>query len=59
MCIDAVQHPHGLHPGNNEIDQPLIELLEQNIEGASMAKNEDAVKFLTKVRDAARKFVLN
>lgn len=44
--------------GNNEIDQPLIELLDQNIAGASMASNEDAVKFLTKIRDAARKFVL-
>lgn len=44
--------------GNNEIDQPLIELLDQNIAGASMANNEDAVKFLSKIRDAARKFVL-
>lgn len=44
--------------GNNEIDQDLIKLLEQNIAGAQAAGNEDAVTFLTKIANAARKFVM-
>lgn len=55
LCVGL---PTPCATGNNEIDQPLIELLDQNIAGASMANNEDAVVFLTKIRDAARKFVL-
>ena len=42
----------------NEVDAALIQLLQQNVDAAKGAGNEDAVKFLEKVRDAARKFVI-
>lgn len=42
----------------NEIDAPLISLLQQNVDAAKAAGNADAVAFLEKVRDAARKFVI-
>lgn len=45
--------------GDGEIDQALINLLQQNIDAARSAGQEDPVKFLEKVRDAARKFVIN
>ena len=45
--------------GDGEIDQALINLLQQNIDAARNAGQEDPVKFLEKVRDAARKFVIN
>lgn len=42
----------------NELDAPLITLLQQNVDAAKAAGNVDAVAFLEKVRDAARKFVI-
>ena len=42
----------------NEVDAALVQLLQQNVDAAKAAGNDDAVKFLEKVRDAARKFVI-
>lgn len=44
--------------GDGEVDQALINLLQQNIDAARSAGQEEPVKFLEKVRDAARKFVI-
>ena len=44
--------------GNNEIDRPLLELLQQNIDAARHAGQAEPAAFMEKVRDAARKFVL-
>ena len=44
--------------GDGEIDQALVNLLQQNIDAARSAGQEDPVRFLEKVRDAARKFVI-
>lgn len=44
--------------GNNEIDKPLIDLLQQNIDAARQAGQAEPAEFMEKVRDAARKFVL-
>ena len=44
--------------GDNEIDQPLLDLLIQNRQAAEAAGNADAAAFMGKVHDAARKFLL-
>ena len=43
---------------NGEIDQSLMDLLEQNIEGAKDAGRDDVVQFMTKIRQAAGKFMI-
>lgn len=43
---------------NGEIDQAFMDLLEQNIEGAKEAGREDVAEFMTKVRQAAGKFMM-
>lgn len=43
---------------NGEIDQAFMDLLEQNIEGAQEAGRDDVVEFMTKVRQAAGKFMM-
>lgn len=45
--------------GSGEVDQALINLLQQNIDAARSAGQEDPAAFLEKVRDAARKFVIS
>ncbi len=50
--------PCGACAGNNEIDKPLIDLLQQNIDAARQAGQAEPAEFMEKVRDAARKFVL-
>jgi len=42
--------------GNDEIDSPFMALLDQNIEAARMGGADDAVKFMTKVREACDKW---
>lgn len=42
----------------NELDAALLQLLQQNIEGASRAGNADAAAFMSKVRDACAKWVI-
>ncbi|CAG9463721.1 unnamed protein product [Pedinophyceae sp. YPF-701] len=44
--------------GNNEIDNALIALLNQNINAARQAGQEEPAKFMEKVRDACTKFVV-
>lgn len=44
--------------GNNEIDRSLIDLLDQNIEGATAAKNEQAAEFMRKVKQAALRYMV-
>lgn len=44
--------------GNNEIDQALIDLLDQNIEGAAAAKQDKVVEFMTKVKQAALRYLV-
>ena len=44
--------------GAGEIDQPLMDLMEQNIEGAKAAGQEDAAQFMEKVQQAARRFLV-
>ena len=45
--------------GNNEIDQPLLDLLQQNIEAAKAAGQEDPAMFMQKIRDAAQRFMIS
>ena len=40
----------------NELDEPFMALLEQNIDGAREAGQADAALFMEKVRNACRKF---
>jgi hypothetical protein len=42
----------------NEIDNALLQLLQQNIDSATAAKQADAAAFMTKVRDACAKYVI-
>ncbi|KAK9820504.1 hypothetical protein WJX72_011080 [[Myrmecia] bisecta] len=44
--------------GNNEIDQALLNLLKQNIAAARAAGQEDPAKFMEKIHDAARKYLI-
>ena len=44
--------------GAGEIDQALIDLLQQNIEGAREAGQEDAAEFMTKVQQAAKRYLI-
>lgn len=44
--------------GRNEIDQPLIDLLKQNIEAARAAEQPEAAGFMEKVMMAASKFLV-
>lgn len=44
--------------GSGEIDQPLMDLMDQNIEGAKAAGQEEAAEFMTKVQAAARRFLV-
>lgn len=41
-----------------EIDQPLIDLLTQNITAAEAAGQKEAAEFMTKVRNAANRFLI-
>ena len=43
---------------DNEIDQALLDLLQQNIDAARMAGQEDAAKFMEKVKTATAKFMV-
>lgn len=45
--------------GDNEIDQAFMDLLEQNIEGAQEAGRDDVVEFMTKIRQAAGKYLIS
>lgn len=42
----------------NEIDAALLDLLQQNIEAARTAGQEEPAKFMEKVRQAAMKFAM-
>jgi hypothetical protein len=42
----------------NELDEPFMALLEQNIDGAREAGQADVSLFLEKVRNACRKFAV-
>jgi hypothetical protein len=42
----------------NEIDAALLDLLQQNIEAARTAGQEEPAKFMEKVRQAAMKFTV-
>lgn len=42
----------------NEIDQPMLDLLKQNIAAASASGQEKPAEFMQKVHDAARKFLI-
>lgn len=44
--------------GDNEIDQPLLDLLQQNIAAAKAANQEKPAEFMQKVHDAARKYLI-
>lgn len=44
--------------GSNQIDKPLLDLLQQNIDAAKGAGHADAAVFMERVRDAARKYML-
>ncbi|KAI8476343.1 MAG: hypothetical protein J3K34DRAFT_401973 [Monoraphidium minutum] len=43
----------------NEIDVPLMDLLQQNIDGARMAGQEEAAAFMEKVKAAAAKYLIS
>lgn len=43
---------------NNEIDRALIDLLDQNIESATEAKQDKVVEFMTKVKQAALRYMV-
>ena len=45
--------------GDNQIDQPLLDLLQQNIAAAKAGGQSDAATFMEKVHDAARKFIMS
>ena len=47
------------HAGDNQIDQPLLDLLQQNIAAAKAGGQNDAATFMEKVHDAARKFIMS
>lgn len=53
-CTDKLRCP----AENNEIDEPLLNLLQQNIDAARSANQTAPAEFMEKIRDAARKFVL-
>lgn len=44
--------------GAGEIDQALIDLLQQNIDGARAAGQDDAAEFMTKVQQAAVRYLI-
>jgi hypothetical protein len=44
--------------GDGEIDRPLLDLLQQNIDAATAAGQAQAAEFMTKVRAAAMKFLI-
>ena len=44
--------------GDNEIDRPLLDLLQQNIDAATAAGQTQAAEFMGKVRAAAMKFLI-
>ena len=44
--------------GDNEIDEGLLKLLQQNIEAARAAGQEQPALFMEKIRDAAKRFML-
>ena len=46
-------------PGSNEIDRPLIDLLDQNIAGAEGAGQDAAADFMRKVRTAALRYLVS
>ena len=45
--------------GDNQIDQPLLDLLQQNIAAAKAGGQSDAATFMERVHDAARKFLIS
>lgn len=44
--------------GAGEIDQPLMDLMEQNILGARAAGQDEAAEFMLKVQQAARRYLI-
>jgi hypothetical protein len=44
--------------GAGEIDQPLIDLLQQNIDGAKNGGQKEAAEFMTKVQQAAMRYLI-
>lgn len=44
--------------GDNEIDRPLLDLMQQNIDAATAAGQKQAAEFMGKVRAAAMKFLI-
>lgn len=42
----------------NEIDQPMLDLLKQNIAAATASGQEKPAEFMQKVHDAARKYLI-
>lgn len=48
--------PPGTPAGNGEIDQGLFDLLQQNIDGARAAGQQQAAEFMEKVLVAAKRY---
>lgn len=44
--------------GNNQIDQPLLDLLQQNISAARAGGQEEAAQFMEKIHLATKKFLI-
>ena len=68
-CARSLHSPHACpHPhchtharartAANEIDRPLLDLLEQNIAGAEAAGQAAAAEFMNKVRQAALRYAV-
>lgn len=43
---------------SNQIDEPLLNLLQQNADAARAAGQPEPAEFMEKIRDAARKFLI-
>lgn len=52
------RQPGCLTAGNNEIDQPLLDLLQQNITAAKASGQDKPAEFMEKVHDAARRYMI-
>lgn len=53
----CMPHPN-FSAGNNEIDRALIDLMDLNIERAQEAKQDKVVEFMTKVKQAALRYLV-
>ena len=47
-----------LPAGDNQIDQPLLDLLQQNISAARAGGQEEAAVFMEKIHAATKKFLI-